>query len=124
MTLRYAAIAAAAAATALAGCGDSNTKLSYGDFIAKANEVCTDGNAELAKVRGAKQAGEVLDKYLKKFEDLEPPDKLRPDYDEFVSITKQQVKKLEAGDLAGANALGPRSNDVAARMGATGCVNE
>ena len=125
MTRRHAALAAAVATAVLAGCGgDSNKQLSYSDFISKANKVCADGNAELAKVQDAERTGEVLDKYRKKLEDLKPPDKLKPDYDEFVSITRQQVDKLEGGDFDGANALGPKSNDVAARMGTRECVSE
>jgi hypothetical protein len=123
MNRSHAAMAAALATAALAGCGDSNKQLSYGDFISKANKICVDGNAELAKVKGAEEAGKVLDKYLGKFEDLSPPDKLEPDYDEFVSITRQQVNKLEVGDFDGANALGPKSDEVAARMGTRDCIS-
>ena len=125
MIRSHAAIAAAAATAVLAGCGgDSNKELSYSAFISKADKVCADGNAELAKIQDAGKAGEVLDKYRKKFEDLKPPAKLKPDYDEFVSITQQQVDKLKAGDFDGANALGPKSNEVAARMGTRECISE
>jgi hypothetical protein len=40
-----------------------------------------------------------------------------------VSISEQQVEKLNAGDFEGANALGPKSNEVAAHMGTRGCIN-
>jgi len=124
MTRRNAALAAAVAATALAGCGgSSNKQLSYSDFISKANKVCADGNAELANVNDAKQAGKILDKYVQKFKDLTPPDKLKPEYDQFVSVSEQQVEKLNAGDFEAANALGPKSNEIAAKMGAQECVS-
>lgn len=125
MTRHHAALAAAIAATALAGCGgSSNKQLSYSDFISKADKVCADGNAELGKTRDAKQAGKILEKYDKKFKDLKPPDKLKPAFDRFVAVTDQQVDKLKAGDIQGANALGPKSNGFAAQMGARQCVNE
>jgi hypothetical protein len=125
MTRRHAAPAAALAAVAvLAGCGDSNKQLSYSDFISQANTICREGNAELAKAGQNSDLGKILDKYLKKFEDLKPPDKLKPDYDEFVAITQQQVDKLNAKDVDGANALGPKSNEVASRMGTAECINE
>lgn len=125
MTRRHAALAAAVAAAALAGCGgSSNKQLSYSDFISKANKVCADGNVELAKVNDPKKAGEILEKYVDKFRDLKPPDKLKPEYDEFVSVSEQQVDKLNAGDFEAANALGPKSNELAAHMGTQGCISQ
>jgi hypothetical protein len=124
MIRRNAALAAAVAATALAGCGgSSNKQLSYSDFISKANKVCADGNAEVANVSDAKKAGQILDKYVQKFKDLEPPDKLKPAYDEFVAVSQQQVEKLNAGDFEAANALGPKSNEIAAKMGTRQCIS-
>jgi ABC-type glycerol-3-phosphate transport system substrate-binding protein len=124
MNRSHAALAAAAVTAVLAGCGgDSNKQLSYSDFISKANDVCTKGQAEVAKAGSPEATGKALEKAIDKFKDLKPPDKLKPAYEQFVSISEQQLAKVKAGDIAAANALGRKSNEAAARMGTDGCIS-
>jgi ABC-type glycerol-3-phosphate transport system substrate-binding protein len=125
MNRSHAALAAAAVTAVLAGCGgDSNKQLSYSDFISKANTVCTEGQAEVSKASTPEDTAKALEKAVDKFKDLKPPDKLKPAYDEFVSISEQQLERVKAGDIGAANALGPKSNEVAAKMGTEGCISE
>jgi hypothetical protein len=124
MNRSHAALAAAAVTAVLAGCGgDSNKQLSYSDFISKANDVCTEGQAQVSKAGTPEETAKALEKAIDQFKDLEPPDKLKPAYDEFVSISEQQVAKVKAGDIQAANALGPKSNEAAAKMGTESCIS-
>jgi ABC-type glycerol-3-phosphate transport system substrate-binding protein len=125
MNRSHAALAAAAVTAVLAGCGgDSNKQLSYSDFISKANGVCTKGQAEVAKAGTPEATAKALEQAVNKFKELRPPDKLKPAYDQFVSISEQQLEKVKAGDIGAANALGPKSNEAAARMGTEGCISQ
>jgi hypothetical protein len=119
------AAVAAAVTIALAGCGgSSNKELSYSGLISKSNELCRDGQAEFAKVQAPDAAAKVLDKYLKKFKDLKPPKELKAPFDEFVSVTEEQVALLRKGDVKGFNRLNARSNEIASRLGAKDCISE
>ena len=123
-TSRAAAIAGAVT-IALAGCGgSSNKQLSYSDFITKANDLCRKGQAEFTKVNSPDAAKPILEKYLKKFKDLKPPDQLKSPYDRFVSITEQQVDALGKNDLDTFNKLNTDSDKVAAEMGTQECISE
>ena len=125
MRISRAAAIAGAVTIALAGCGgSSNKQLSYSDFIAKANDLCRKGQAEFTKVDSAEKAKPILDKYLKKFKDLKPPDQLKPPYDRFVSITEQQVTALEKNDAPAFNKLNTDSNKAAAEMGTQDCISQ
>ena len=123
-TLRAATVAGAAA-LALAGCGgSSNKQLSYSDFIAKANDLCRKGQAEVNKSADLKQAGEIVDKYVKKFKDLKPPDQLKGPYDRFISISEQQVDAARKGDSKTVQSLESESNDVASQLGTKDCISK
>lgn len=121
MTRRNAAIAAALAAVALAGCGSSNKQLSYSDYIAKANKICSDGNRATSKQHSIQDAGKALEPFVKKFKDLNPPDKLKPIHDQFVAASQQLIEKAKAGDTAGANALSTKTNRLGSQLGAAQC---
>ena len=125
MRASRAAAIAGAVSIALAGCGgSSNKQLSYSDFIAKANDLCRKGQAEFTKVDSAEKAKPILEKYLKKFKDLKPPDQLQGPYDRFVSITERQVDALGKNDIGGFNKLNTDSDKVAAEMGTQECISE
>jgi hypothetical protein len=123
-TSRVAAVAVALT-IALAGCGgSSNKQLSYSDYISKANTLCRNGQAEFAKVKSPGEAATLLERYVKKFKDLKPPDELKGPHDRFVSVSEQQIALLKKGDTAGYNKLNSESNKVAAELGAKDCISE
>jgi hypothetical protein len=123
MKTSRAAAVAGVVTIAVAGCGgSSNKQLSYSDFISNANTVCREGQAAFTKVSTPSQAAPVLEKYVKKFKDLKPPDELKAPYDRFVSISDQQVAALKRGDTATYNKLNAESNKVAVQMGAQDCA--
>ena len=115
-------VVAVAAALGVAGCGgdDSNKALSYSDFGTKADEICKDVNAKTDPI-GQKLTGKAqtdaplydqlipaIEQGRSDFAELKPPDELKANYDNFLSITDQQLdaaKKAqaaaEAGDQAG-----------------------
>ena len=110
---------------AIAGCGgSSNKQLSYSDYISKANTLCRNGQAEFAKVKSPSEAATLLDKYVKKFKDLKPPDELKGPHDRFVSVSEQQIDLLKKNDTAGYNKLNSESNKIAAQIGAKDCISQ
>ena len=124
MTRSHAAIAAALAASALAGCGgSSNKQLSYSGFISKADSICRAGKAATAKATSPQGAAKAGDKYVKQFKALKPPAKLKPAADEFISVSEQQEQRLEASDVNGANALNGKSDEAASKMGTQDCMS-
>jgi hypothetical protein len=144
--------ALAVGALIFAGCGgggDSNKQLSYSEFGQKADEVCKSANADIkqisSKLNGdpandAPILGQLIPKLKdadSKFKELKPPDELKADFDEFNSITEQQItvtekaKSLaESGDQAGyqaqiqqLQALGSKSDENASKVGAKACIS-
>jgi hypothetical protein len=125
MNTSRAAALAGVVTIALAGCGGgSNKQLSYSDFITKANTICRDGQAAFSKVKTPDEAASILEKYVKKFKDLKPPDQLKDPYDRFVSVSERQVDLLKKKDTAGYNKLNADSNKIAAEMGAQHCISQ
>ena len=143
-------VVAVAAALAVAGCGgdDSNKTLSYSDFGKKADEICKDVNTKTDAI-GAKLTGKVkndaplydelipaVEQGRDDFSELKPPDELKANFDNFLSITDQQIanaKKAQeaakAGDQAGYIAiikatqpLQQQSNAEASKLGAAECA--
>jgi hypothetical protein len=102
-------VVAALAALGVAGCGgdDSNKALSYDDFSKEANTVCKEENAKIEpvsqKISGqASTDGAVFDELIPKleaagdrFKELEPPEELKATFDEFNSITDQQIAQAK-----------------------------
>jgi hypothetical protein len=141
---------AAAAALAVAGCGggggDSNKKLSYSDFSNKANDICKTANAKSAGAKltnDLKADAAVLDQQipnvesaLADFKKLNPPDELKSDFDQFLSISDQQLANAKkardaakAGDKAGFIAalkatapLQAQSHATGSKLGAAECA--
>ena len=125
MNSRRAVAVAGAVSIALAGCGgSSNKQLSYSDFVSKANALCRKGQAEFTTAQTPDKAKPVLEKYLKKFKDLKPPDQLKTPYDRFVSITERQLDALSKNDIAGFNKLNAESDRAAAEMGTQDCISK
>jgi hypothetical protein len=142
-------VVAVVVALGVAGCGgDSNKTLSYSDFGKKADAICTDVNTKTDPI-GAKLNGKVqndaplypalisaVEQGRKDFGELKPPDELKANFDNFLSITDQQIanaKKAEAaakaGDQAGYIAtikatqpLQKQSNIEASKLGAAVCA--
>jgi hypothetical protein len=142
-------VVAAAAVLGVAGCGggdDSNKTLSYSDFSKQANEICKSANE---KSQGAKLSNDlkadaaVLDQQipsvesaLADFKKLNPPDELKSDFDQFVSISEQQLASAKkardaakAGDKAGfvaalkeAAPLQAQSHEAGSKLGAAECA--
>jgi hypothetical protein len=141
-------VVAAVAVLGVAGCGggDSNKTLSYSDFSSKANDICKSTNEQTA---GAKLTGDpttdaaVLEKQIPQvesavadFKKLNPPDELKADFDQFLSISDQQLanaKKAEAAAKAGDKAgyiqilkatqpLQAQSNAAGSKLGAAECA--
>ena len=125
MRTSRAAAVAGAVTIALSGCGgSSNKQLSYSDFISKSNDLCRKGQAEVSKATDLKSAGSIVEKYVKKFKDLKPPDQLKAPYDRFVSISEQQVEAAKKGDSAAVQRLESESNTAASEMGARECISK
>jgi hypothetical protein len=144
--------AAGVAALAFAGCGggdDSNKALSYSEFGTEANEICKSTNDEIEALSGdltgkAKTDGPILDEIVPKqeaavsdFKELNPPEELEPSFDQFNSISDQQVaaaKEAQAaatgGDQAAYQAaiqklepLSKQSDEAASKLGAQECIS-
>ena len=147
--------AAAVAALAIAGCGGgdkSNKSQGYSDFSAAANKVCNDANPDIkattSKLTGkATEDSPVFDELVPKLEDaaakfkaLKPPKELKADFDQFNSVTEQQIalaKKAQqaakSGDQAAyvqvlkeikaAKSLDQQGDLAASKMGAGDCID-
>ena len=125
MRTSRAALVAGAVSIALAGCGgSSNKQLSYSDFVAKANDLCRKGQAETRKATDLNNAADIVERYVKKFKDLEPPDQLKGPYDRFISISEQQVDAARKNDSATIQRLEGESNEVASQLGAKDCISK
>jgi hypothetical protein len=123
MTSSRAVAMAGVVTIALAGCGgSSNKQLSYSAFVSKANAVCRNARAEFSKAGSPGEAAPILDKYVKKFKDLKPPDQLKSPYNRFISTSDRQVALLKKGDTAGYNKLNAETDNLARQMGATDCA--
>jgi hypothetical protein len=143
-------VVAAIAVLGMAGCGgdDSNKTLSYSDVGKEADAICKDVNTKTDAI-GKKLTGKVANDaplYSQlipavqdgrdRFADLKPPDELKANFDNFLSITDQQIanaKKAEAaakaGDQAGYIAIikatqpiQQQSNAEASKLGAAECA--
>jgi hypothetical protein len=148
MTRNALKVVAAVAVLGVAGCGggSSNKTLSYSDFSAKANDICKGTNA---KSQGQSLTGNLpadaqtlgklipqVESALAQFGKLKPPTELKADFDQFLSISKQQLanaKKAEAaakaGDKAGFVAdlkatapLQAQSHAAGSKLGAAECA--
>jgi hypothetical protein len=107
-----------------AGCGDSGS--SNEDFVAEADQICTQQTADSVKVEdrlgyplsleeGAEFQGElapIRQEGLEQLEGLEAPDELADDWDRYLAarresgeLREEQVKLLEAGDEEKVKAL-------------------
>ena len=140
---------AAAAALGVAGCGgggDSNKTLSYSDFSSKANDICKAANAKRAGANltnDLKADATVLDQQipnvesaLADFKKLNPPSELKADFDQFISISEQQLANAKkardaakAGDqatfVATLKATAPlqaQSHAAGSKLGAAECA--
>jgi hypothetical protein len=142
-------VVAAIAALGVAGCGgDSNKALSYSDFSKKANDICLSSGAEL-KAIGSKISGKasadapLLDQVVPKLEagrqafgKLKPPDALKANFDNFLSLTDEQIATTKEaqvlakkGDDAAYIAtlkklppIGQKSNLEGSKLGAADCA--
>jgi hypothetical protein len=143
-------VVAAMAALGVAGCGggSSNKALSYSDFGKKADEICKTENAKIKSV-SAKLTGKastdapVYDELIPKLQEasdkikgLKPPDELKTNFDNFNSITGQQIalaKEAQTAAKGGDDAayiavlkkgqpLGKQSDSEASKLGAAECT--
>ena len=141
-------VVAAVAALGVAGCGggSSNKTLSYSDFSKQANDICkaTNQKSQGQKLTNDLQADAVtlgtlipaVESARAEFGKLKPPDALKADFTEFLSITDQQIanaKKAQAAakanDKAGFIAalkatapLQPQSKAAGSKLGAADCA--
>ncbi len=141
--------AMAVLAGTVAGCGggdDSNKTLSYSDFSNQANEICKTADEKTAglKITGDPandaavfdQAIPEVESAVEEFGKLKPPEELKSAYDQFVSLSNQQLantKKAQAAAKAGdkqgeiealkANAaLQGQSHEAGSKLGAAECA--
>lgn len=138
----------AVAALGVAGCGggSSNKTLSYSDFSNKANDICKTANQQSAgvKLTNDLQADATalstqishVESALTDFKKLKPPTELKSTFDQFLTISEQQVanaKKAEqaakSGDKAGFIAvikatvpLQAQSHALGSKLGAPECA--
>lgn len=152
---------AVAAALATAGCGgddkkksdsgssDSNRALSYDEFGQKANAICTATNAKVKPLSekftgSAANDAPLFDTVLPaikdgvaQFKKLKPPSELQAPFDEFISISDQQIAasataqtSAQTGDdavyqeaLEELQGLDEQSDLAASKLGAAECAN-
>ena len=148
MTLKRSHFLAALCGLALvgAGCGgdDDNDTLSYDDTGTEISEICERVNAEAEGLTGQpKNDAPLLEEFVPNFEqaiqdvrDLEVNEELEADRDAFadngeeqVAIIKEAQAHAEAGDrkkyvetIEETSALDKESNEIASKLGATGCI--
>jgi hypothetical protein len=142
-------VVAAVAVLGVAGCGggdDSNKTLSYSDFSNQANDICKSTNEKSAglKLTGDPQAdAAALDKAIPQvesaladFKKLNPPEELKSTFDQFLSISDQQLANAKkardaakAGDKAGeiqvlkeTQPLDAQSKAAGSKLGAAECA--
>ena len=147
MTLKRSHFLAAICGLALvaAGCGgDDNDALSYDDTGTEISEICERVNSEAEGLTGQPQNDvPILKELVPNFEDaiqevrdLEVNEELEGDRNAFadngaeqVAIIKEAQAHAEAGDrkkyvetIEETSALDKESNEIASRLGATGCI--
>lgn len=148
MTKNGLKVVAAVAVLGVAGCGggSSNKTLSYSDFSKQANDICKSSNDKSKGFNltgNAKTDAPLFDKVIPQVESaradfakLKPPSELKSDFDQFLSVSDQQLanaKKAQtaakAGDQAGYIAilratapLQKQSHIEGSKLGAAECA--
>ena len=147
---------AAVASLAIAGCGggddESNSGLSYSELGQEMDKICTEYepkfDAEAEKIKGkAAQDAPVWDELVRLFEEgtgkfkaLDPPSELQADFDNFISLSDQQLaltKEAQAAAKSGdqqeyasvakeiqQSTLDEQSDEAASKLGAAECIED
>lgn len=148
---------AAVASLAIAGCGggddgESNAGLSYSELGQEMNKICTEYNprfeAASDKLTGKAaqdvpafdELVQIADEGTAKFKALDPPSELQADFDNFISLTDQQlttIKQAQAAAKAGdqqeyvstlkeiqQSNLDEQSDEAASKLGAAECIGD
>jgi hypothetical protein len=149
MKTRTLVAVATAAAFAVAACGsDGPSTLSDEDFVEQMGDICSDTERELDRIdepqalgdldETAGEAIEVLTDTRERLSDIEPPEDLAADFDDFLENVDDQLAALadlqqagadedgEAVDAASADLgqLSQRRSDLGEELGVDECVND
>jgi hypothetical protein len=106
---RSVAVLVAAAAVALAGCGDDTEDVSAEELISRGDELCREGQQRFEEIQGDTPADaaealeqtealvEVADEELDELSRMRPPEELRDAYDRYLDARADALELLERG---------------------------
>jgi hypothetical protein len=106
---RYVVVLVAAAAVALAGCGDEKEDVSAEELISRGDELCRSGQEHFEEIQGDTPADaaealeqtealvEVADEELDELRRMRPPEELREAYDRYLDARGDALELLERG---------------------------
>jgi hypothetical protein len=136
--IRRGLLVVVATALVATGCGGGGgSRLTHEEFVAEANTICKDYNAEIAALGTPQSAGEIeeyakqgvkiAEKHVGRFRNLKPPPEDAENAAKFVELGEHvidQLKRLEElaakNDVAGINLLGREAQANAAQARAVG----
>ncbi len=103
-----------------ANSGTSASSANSAGFAAELNAICKQFTAQ--PVSSSAQYGEKIAKYLPKIDALTPPAAKKADYEQFISISEQQVVAAKKNDSAALKSLAAKNSVTGEELGAPECA--
>lgn len=134
------------AAVAAAGCGSSSksktsanaptaptpatpstpsttaTTAASGSFLAQWNATCTQFKSQAAGATTVSQAAALLQKFLPKFQAIQPPASAKADYAQLMKNLQTQLGLLQRGDQAATKKIGVQNQALEKKLGLPRCA--
>jgi hypothetical protein len=98
----------------------SASSTNSGGFAAELNAICKQFTAQ--PVSSNAEYGEKIAKYLPKIDALTPPAAKKAAYEQFISISEQQVVAAKKNDAAALKSLAAKNSVTGEKLGAPECA--
>jgi hypothetical protein len=93
-----------------------------GSFVAQWNNVCTQFKAQAAGATTNSQAAALIQKFLPKFQAIQPPASAKADYAQLMKNLQTQLGLLQKGDRAGTKKIGTQNQALERKLGLPRCA--
>jgi hypothetical protein len=118
-----AATVGATASLALAACGGGDGGLSRQEFLSEADSICAEYDQRIQEIdepqsiddveRYADEAKPVIEEGMTELRELEPPDELQEQWNEYIASSEESVEYLDELRQAGAEGDPARIQEIA-----------
>jgi hypothetical protein len=119
----FAAAVGATASLVLAACGGGDGGLSREEFLSEADSICTEYDRRIQEIdepqsiddieRYADEAKPVIEEGMSELRELEPPNDLQEQWDEYIASSQESVEYLDELRQAGAAGDPARIQEIA-----------